>query len=57
MVEMGELLAPRQLGYGVGKEAGVVAVNAARLSLHDLDQTEDWVKLGFKNTFNYINRY
>lgn len=49
---MGELLSPRQLGYGVrgGAEA------AARLYLHDLDPTKAVLKLDFKNAFNSIRR-
>ena len=55
MEEMGELLAPRQLGYGVrgGAEA---AVHAARLYLYDLDPTKVVLKLDFKNAFNSIRR-
>ena len=55
MEEMGELLAPRQLGYGVrgGAEA---AVHAARLYLLDLDPTKAVLKLDFKNAFNSIRR-
>ena len=55
MEEMGELLLPRQLGYGVrgGAEA---AVHAARLYLQDLDPDKAILKLDFKNAFNSIHR-
>jgi len=55
MEEMGELLAPRQLGYGVrgGAES---AVHAARLYLQDLDPSKAILKLDFKNAFNSIHR-
>ena len=55
MEEMGELLAPWQLGYGVrrGSEA---AVHAARLYLHDLDTSKALLKLDFKNALNSIQR-
>ena len=53
--EMGELLSPRQLGYGVrgGAEA---AIHAARLYLQDLDLDKAILKLDFKNAFNSIHR-
>ena len=55
MEEMGELLAPRQLGYGVRRVAEA-AVHAARLYLHDLDPSKAVLKLDFKNAFNTIRR-
>ena len=55
MEEMGKLLAPRQLGYGVkgGAEAAVIA---ARLYLRDLNPAKAIVKLDFENAFNFIRR-
>ena len=47
MGEMGMLLSPQQLGYGV-KGGGEAAVHAAKLYLRDLDHT--------KNAFNSIRR-
>lgn len=54
MKEMGTLLAPRQLEYGVrwGVEA---AVHATRLFLHSLDPTTTLLKLDFKNAFSSIH--
>ena len=46
MEEMGTLLAPRQLGYGV-KGGAEAAVHAARLYLHNLDPSRALVKLDF----------
>ena len=53
--EMSELLAPRQLGFGVsgGAEA---AVHAIRSYLNRLDQNVVLLKLDFKNAFNCIRR-
>ena len=53
--EMAELLAPRQLGYGVsgGSEA---AVHTARCFLNNMDACQAMVKLGFANAFNSIRR-
>ena len=53
--EMAELLAPRQLGFGVrgGAEA---AVHAARRFLHGKDSSHTLVKLDFTNAFNSIRR-
>ena len=53
--EMAELLAPRQLGYGVsgGSEA---AVHAARCFLNNMDACQAMVKLDFANAFNSIRR-
>ena len=50
-----DLLAPRQLGYGItgGVEA---AVHAARCYLQNLQQGEVLVKVDFKNAFNSIRR-
>ena len=53
--EMGELLAPRQLGYGV-KMGAEAAVHAARLYLRDLDPSKAVLKLDFRNAFNSIRR-
>ena len=53
MEEMGELLAPRQLDYGV-KGGAEAAVHAARLYLRDLDPAKAIVKLDFKNAFNSL---
>ena len=55
MEEMGELLAPWQLGYGVRRGAEA-AVHAARLYLHDLDASRALLKLDFRNAFNSIRR-
>ena len=53
MDAMGELLAPRQLGYGtkLGCEA---AVHATRLYLSNLQPGQVILKLDFQNAFNYI---
>ena len=53
--EMSDLLAPRQLGFGVqgGAEA---AVHAARLYLANLNPGAALLKLDFKNAFNSIRR-
>ena len=50
-VEMAELLAPRQLGFGVcgGSEA---AVHAARRFLSTMGEDQAVVKLDFTNAFN-----
>lgn len=55
MDEMGDLLAPWQLGYGVrgGSEA---AVHAARLYLQSFDTSKALLKLDFRNAFNSIQR-
>jgi len=55
MDEMGDLLAPWQLGYGVrgGSEA---AVHAARLYLQSFDTSKALLKLDFRNAFNSIRR-
>ena len=52
--EMADLLAPKQLGYGVsgGAEA---AVHAARLFVHNLEE-QCVLKLDFKNAFNSLRR-
>ena len=55
MEEMGELLAPRQLGYGVGG-GSEAAVHAARIYLHDLGPDKAVLKLDFRNAFNTIHR-
>ena len=54
-VEMAELLAPRQLGFGVcgGSEA---AVHAARRFLSAMGEDQAVVKLDFTNAFNSIRR-
>ena len=53
--EMSELLAPRQLGFGVrgGAEA---AVHAARRFLQDMPSDHAVVKLDFANAFNSVRR-
>ena len=55
MKEMGILLAPWQLGFGVkgGEEA---AVHAVRLYLQDPDLGKVVLKLNFRNIFNTIHR-
>ena len=55
MDAMGELLAPRQLGYGtaLGCEA---AVHATRLYLRNLQSGQVLLKLDFENAFNCIRR-
>ena len=53
--EMGELLAPRQLGYGV-KMGAEIAVHAARFYLRDLDLSKAILKMDFRNAFNSIRR-
>ena len=55
MDAMGELLAPRQLGYGtkLGCEA---AVHATRLYLSNLQPGQVILKLDFQNAFNCIRR-
>ena len=53
--EMAELLALRQLGYGVpgGSE---VAVHAAQCFLSNVDTCQAMVKLDFENAFNSVQR-
>ena len=53
--EMAQLLAPRQLGFGVsgGAEA---AVHAARHYLQGMEQGHAVVKLDFTNAFNSVRR-
>ena len=53
--EMGNLLAPQQLGFGV-RGGGEAAVHAVRLFLHDLDPSKSVLKLDFMNAFNSIRR-
>ena len=53
--EMSDLLAPRQLGFGV-KGGAEAAIHAARLYLANLDSSAAVVKLDFKNAFNSIRR-
>ena len=55
MKEMGALLFPRQLGYGV-KKGAEATVHAARLYLHSVDPSNAILKLDFKNAFNSIRR-
>ena len=55
MAEMGALLAPRQLGYGV-KGGCEAAVHSARLYLDNLLEDHAILKLDFKNTFNSVRR-
>ena len=51
--EMGELLSPRQLGYGVKRGAEAV-VRAARLFVQNLEVDQVFVKLDFTNAFNTL---
>ena len=53
--EMGELLVPQQLGFGVsgGSEA---AIHAARIYLCHLGPGKAVLKLDFRNVFNTIHR-
>ena len=53
--DMGALLAPRQLGFGVkgGVEA---AVHSARLYLRNLKSEQVLLKLDFRNAFNSLHR-
>ena len=55
LVEMADLLAPDQLGFGVsgGAEA---AVNSGRLYLHNIDPHQALLKLDFMHTFNSVCR-
>ena len=53
--EMGELLSPRQLGYGV-KRGAEAAVHAARLFVQNLEVDQVFVKLDFTNAFNTLRR-
>ena len=52
---MGDLLAPRHLGYGV-RNGAEAAVHAARLYLHDTSPGTALLKLDFSNAFNFIRR-
>lgn len=53
--EMGELLAPSQLGYGV-KRGAEAAVHAARHFVQGLEHDRVFVKLDFANAFNSLRR-
>lgn len=53
MEQMGNLLAPLQLGYGTPL-GGEVAAHASRLYLHNLPSHHVLLKLDFKNAFNDI---
>ncbi len=53
--EMAELLAPRQLGFGV-RNGAEAAVHAARQFLHNKDPSHAVVKLDFTNAFNSVRR-
>ena len=55
MEEMGALLAPRQLGYGIARGAEA-AVHAGRIYIQSLTDGMVFVKLDFKNTFNSVRR-
>ena len=55
MAEMGALLAPRQLGYGV-KGGCEAAVHSARLYLDNLLEDHAILKLDFKNAFTSVRR-
>ena len=52
--EMGILLAPRQLGYGV-KKGVEAAVHATSLYLRNLDSDNASLKLDFRNAFNSVH--
>ena len=51
--EMSDMLAPRQMGFGV-KGGAEAAIHAARLYVANLDSSAAVVKLDFKNAFNSI---
>ena len=53
--EMGELLSPKQLGYGV-KRGAEAAVHAARMFVQGLNDDQVFVKLDFTNAFNTLRR-
>lgn len=55
MEEMGNLLAPLQLGYGTPL-GGEAAAHASRKYLHNLPSDHVLLKLDFKNAFNSIRR-
>ena len=55
MEEMGSLLAPRQLGYGI-KWGAEAAVYAARQYIRNLNSNGVLLKLDFKNAFNSVRR-
>ena len=55
MEDMGNLLAPCQLGYGV-KRGVEAAVHSARLYLKNLQPGHLLLKLDFRNAFNSIHR-
>jgi len=52
---MAQLLAPKQLGYGV-KGGSEAAVHAARCFLDSMRPNQAMVKLDFANAFNSIRR-
>ena len=52
---MAELLAPRQLGYGV-RGCLEAAVHAARRFLNNMGACQAMVKLDFENAFNSVRR-
>ena len=53
--DMAALLAPQQLGYGV-KGGADAAVHAASMFLSNMDPDSAFVKLDFRNAFNFIRR-
>ena len=53
--DMSNLLAPRQLGFGV-KRGAEAAVHAARLYINNLEVNQGLVKLDFRNAFNTVRR-
>ena len=55
MNQMSEMLAPLQLGYGVGQGAEA-AVHATRIYLENLPPNNILLKLDFRNAFNSIRR-
>ena len=55
LVEMADLLAPDQLGFGVSGSAEA-AVRSGRLYLHNLDPHQALLKLEFMNVFNSVRR-
>ena len=52
---MGDLLMPRQLGYGTPRGCEAV-VHAVRMYLHQLSPANAILKLDFSNAFNSIRR-
>ena len=55
LVEIADLLAPDQLGFGVSGGAKAV-VHSGRLYLHNLDPHQVFLKLDFMTAFNLVRR-